>query len=137
MAGLRAVIGNNMTITSASKEANRRWKKANPERVKEYQRKYQKKWRAANPIKQLERGWRRYGIKDMNAARYEELLVAQNGVCAICKKANTKPIRLSVDHDKATGKVRGLLCDRCNKALGQLGDTVEGLEAALNYLRAA
>lgn len=47
---------------------------------------------------------------------YEALLEAQGGVCAICGNPPAKR-RLSVDHDHATGKVRGLLCFRCNRAL--------------------
>ena len=53
------------------------------------------------------------GITD---AAYEALLEQQGGHCAICS-ATPKTRRLHVDHDHATGKVRGLLCHRCNRAL--------------------
>lgn len=45
---------------------------------------------------------------------YEQTLAKQNGTCAICKKAHKSGCRLSVDHCHTTGRVRGLLCKRCN-----------------------
>ena len=48
--------------------------------------------------------------------RYAEMLRAQNGGCAICGNP-PKTRRLDVDHDHRTGRVRGLLCHRCNRAL--------------------
>jgi hypothetical protein len=53
------------------------------------------------------------GVSD---ADYEALLAAQGGGCAICGNP-PKTRRLHVDHDHKTGKVRGLLCHRCNRAL--------------------
>jgi Recombination endonuclease VII len=44
---------------------------------------------------------------------------------------------LNNDHDHSTGKFRGWLCSSCNTAIGKLGDTVEGLEAAISYLKKA
>ncbi len=71
---------------------------------------------------------RTYGI---TIEQYDELLERQDGLCGICREAN----KLVVDHDHQTGAVRGLLCDKCNRSLGGLGDTEESLEAALAYLR--
>ena len=56
---------------------------------------------------------KRYGI---SAAEYDAMLLAQNGRCAICKRP-PKRNRLHVDHDHATGRVRGLLCVGCNSKL--------------------
>jgi hypothetical protein len=53
------------------------------------------------------------GVTD---AEYARLLEAQGGHCALCPNT-PKTRRLHVDHDHATGKVRGLLCHRCNRAL--------------------
>ncbi len=44
---------------------------------------------------------------------------------------------MNVDHCHASGKVRGILCTVCNTGLGMLGDTLEGLRAATDYLTAA
>ena len=64
---------------------------------------------------------------------YDEMLVAQGGVCAICRRPpSDNP--LDVDHDHTTGEVRGLLCHRCNVGLGYFGDGLLGLESALRYL---
>ena len=52
----------------------------------------------------------------VTSADYDRMLAAQGGVCAICGSP-PKTRRLHVDHDHATGKVRGLLCHRCNRAL--------------------
>lgn len=59
-----------------------------------------------------------------------QLIEAASGKCGICRRRAARV----VDHDHHTGKVRGLLCDRCNSALGWLGDSVEGVRRALHYL---
>ncbi|HEX2040479.1 MAG TPA: endonuclease domain-containing protein, partial [Acidimicrobiales bacterium] len=56
------------------------------------------------------------------------------GRCAICKRKPTKGISLHVDHEHRTRRVRGLLCFRCNNALGDFGDRSDLLVAALDYL---
>lgn len=62
---------------------------------------------------------KRYGI---GVAEYDAMLVAQDGKCKICQRAraskNTKFRFFAVDHDHNTGAVRGLLCVKCNGALG-------------------
>lgn len=61
-------------------------------------------------------------------------LKQQNNLCAICNGPPTGR-RLGVDHCHRTGKFRGLLCGRCNSALGLFRDNIENLETALEYLR--
>ena len=71
---------------------------------------------------------------------YELMLKEQAGCCAICgkpkedNKVRGKLLYLAVDHDHKTGKVRGLLCNQCNRGLGMLGDTKEALMRAHDYL---
>lgn len=69
-------------------------------------------------------------------SEWDTLVLAQEGRCAACGKELVKP---QVDHDpEAIGHfVRGLLCVTCNTGIGKLGDTIEGLEGRLLYLRAA
>lgn len=62
----------------------------------------------------------------------DKLIDAQNNRCAICEKKLGK--RFCVDHDHATGKVRGILCYRCNTGIGLLGDNADGIKKALEYL---
>jgi hypothetical protein len=82
----------------------------------------------ANRIFRLKRD---YGI---TPEQYEEMLVHQNGVCAICGNPDKHGRNLAVDHSHETGKVRGLLCTHCNTGIGVLGDTADHLRAALKYL---
>jgi len=56
----------------------------------------------------------------------------QGGCCAIC---GNKLIKANTDHDHKTGEVRGLLCARCNRALGRFADRLDLLEAAVRYLK--
>lgn len=64
---------------------------------------------------------------------YDAMLRRQDGKCAICVEAPTKH-NLSIDHDHHTGKVRGLLCGNCNRALGLFRDNVSRLRRAITYL---
>lgn len=73
---------------------------------------------------------KRYGI---TVAQYNELILKQNGVCAICKTEGNKQ-SLSVDHSHETGKIRGLLCHNCNLAIGLCHDDIAILKASIEYL---
>lgn len=72
--------------------------------------------------------------------KYVEMLLAQNGVCAVCSKPETsihngKVRPLSVDHDHETGAVRDLLCGKCNSGLGYFNDDLTLMAKAIGYLR--
>ena len=73
---------------------------------------------------------KRYGI---TPAEYSAILEAQGGHCAACPEAENGGKRLYVDHDHETGAVRGLLCQKCNSALGLLGDSEYRLMQLLDY----
>lgn len=82
---------------------------------------------------------RAYGI---TYEQYQDLLIKQNGCCAICKKKESRinpkskdVQQLSVDHCHKTGKIRGLLCSRCNLLLGRIDDDILLLEAFIDYLQ--
>lgn len=104
-------------------EAKRRWNAESPAALAGRRRRYE-----ANP--EIFRDYTlrsKYGITQ---AQCDEMAEKQGGVCAICQERK----KLCVDHCHETGRVRGLLCMRCNTALGQLGDSVAGLRRFLEYL---
>jgi hypothetical protein len=75
----------------------------------------------------------RYGI---TLSDYNSKLSKQGGACAICRAPESKQGQhLSVDHCHTSGINRGLLCDRCNRALGAFKDSISLLERAVEYLR--
>lgn len=88
------------------------------------------KWcsRTCSHIKQLAT---KHGLEHWE---FRDLVERQAGRCAICGKTPTAT-SLHIDHDHATGRVRGLLCISCNTGLGKLGDSEEALMRAIDYLR--
>ena len=62
------------------------------------------------------------------------MLAAQGGVCALCHRPPLAGKTLHVDHDHATGRVRGVLCFTCNNALGDFEDDPGRLRGAASYL---
>jgi hypothetical protein len=78
---------------------------------------------------------------NINSKDYNELLKTQKGKCAICKKEEKaftkygKKRNLAVDHCHKTGKIRGLLCTKCNTAIGSFEDNLELLNNAIKYLK--
>lgn len=66
--------------------------------------------------------------------QYNQMLHDQHQTCYICQLHVNLTGTLAVDHCHSTQKVRGLLCKKCNQALGQLRDNVEALQRAIIYL---
>lgn len=77
-----------------------------------------------------------YGI---TVEQYTALMEAQAGLCAICEAPEHLEHfeSLCVDHDHETGEVRGLLCNRCNRAIGLLQDRYDLVQTAADYLKNA
>jgi hypothetical protein len=73
----------------------------------------------------------RYGLRP---GQYDEMRIAQDDRCAICRTPDAAGRRWHVDHCHATGKVRGLLCSACNLTLGKMGDDPARLRAAAEYI---
>ena len=63
---------------------------------------------------------------------YDAILEKQDSVCAICSKK--PPGNLHIDHNHQTSEVRGLLCGKCNRAIGLLNDDVSLFSRAITYL---
>jgi len=72
---------------------------------------------------------------NLSLEAYDNMLASQGGTCAICKNDCPTGRLLAVDHDHETGRVRGLLCARCNPGLGYFADSPDLLAAAADYLR--
>lgn len=74
------------------------------------------------------RGKYRHCITDENLKIY----LAENKTCNICNKVSNK---LFLDHNHKTKKIRGLLCMKCNLAIGHFADNISLLEKAIEYLK--
>lgn len=83
------------------------------------------------PAKRRAQLLRDYGL---TVEAYNDLLVSQHGVCAICGGQPPRGRSFHVDHDHTTGAVRGLLCATCNTGIGGLKDSVDLLRKAADYL---
>jgi hypothetical protein len=84
--------------------------------------------------KQANHRLRKYGVTRED---YASMMDSQGGVCAICAEGCDLHGHLCVDHDHATGEVRGLLCHRCNAGLGYFKDDQALMRAAIGYVSGA
>lgn len=91
-------------VTTA--EQRRAWRKANPDKVREYQLRHQPRATAAQ-----------YGL---TVGEVHALFAAQDGRCGVCAKQLVPwpSLKTHIDHDHQTGKVRGILCSSCNRCEG-------------------
>jgi len=85
----------------------------NKYKIKEYQLKYN------------------YGL---TKEQYEQMLITQDGKCAICNKIFNNKKAMHVDHNHKTGKIRQLLCQHCNTAIAFLNEDISILSRAIDYL---
>lgn len=99
-----------------------------------------KEWHKKNKDKR--RTYRIKKIYGINIDQYNEMNEKQKNTCAICKKPESvfsnqgnKIKSLSVDHNHITGKVRGLLCSKCNCLIGYSLESVDLLQEAIKYLK--
>lgn len=106
------------TCKKCLNQYNIKWRREHPE--KSY------KWNKSKLLK------KKYGITTND---YDRMSQKQKHCCAICKKPGIDfKTGLGVDHDHDTGKVRGLLCVKCNTAIGSLNG-IELLRSAIRYFR--
>ena len=106
----------NLSCKSCCHNKAREWSKNNPDKVKDSRRK--------TKLKQ------KYGI---STEEYDKMFDEQKGVCYICEQTHVRR-SLNVDHCHATGKVRKLLCDKCNMVLGLVNDSGSLLLKMKDYL---
>lgn len=117
--------------TNAIRECRQR----NPERYQQLDKLRKKRFRSKHPTAQMDYHFRScYGI---SFAQVESMRAEQKGLCAICKlppRGRMGKGVLQVDHNHTTGKVRRLICDPCNRGLGNFNDDPERLRKAAQYL---
>ena len=88
-----------------------------------------KRWEDRHPGRSR---FRRYGITQ---EQYDAMVAAQGGVCLICRQPPSgKRATLAIDHDHSTGRVRALLCTRCNAGIGQFRERPDVMYRAIRYL---
>ena len=111
-------------------ERRREWARDYLRRNPEYAEKARERSRAAQAAKRAnDPGFQH------RSAFYRQLIEAQGGeTCGICGETPSARQRLQVDHDHITDEIRGLLCARCNRMLGQAQDSAEILRSALAWL---
>ena len=133
------VTGYTYRCKKCRNQKQKEWVKKNPDKVKILNLKHRetRKEYYSSPERKLKYR-KKYIEKAFNIpySQYEQMQTAQNNVCAICKEKETcsRQEYLSVDHNHTTGKVRGLLCNSCNRALGYFRDNPVFVENAKNYL---
>lgn len=100
---------------------------------------YQREYGRANPHIRRKIHIKRYYGLDWEV--YCKMYASQEGKCKICgveinlyKDKKSQIETTAIDHNHLTGKVRGLLCSKCNKGLGSFGDNIELLKIAIEYL---
>ncbi len=84
--------------------------------------------------KRVSKECHRKRITGCSREKYEELRIAQDSRCAICR-LYIENRELDTDHCHTTGRIRGLLCNKCNRGLGYVSDSVEYLQAMIDYLK--
>jgi hypothetical protein len=78
--------------------------------------------------------WRLKSVFGITVEQYDEMLKSQNNSCAICERTEPTGYGWHVDHCHTTGKVRGLLCSKCNQAIGLFDENLNSMKKAITYL---
>lgn len=144
---IKAIKTRNNRI-DAAREYNREWRKRNPCKQSEANRRWRQSHRAWYLARQKEyrkrmlakdKNWDKrkainasYGI---TLEKYYSMVEAQNHRCALCNRSCKSGRQLSIDHNHKTGKIRELLCGNCNVGLGNFQDDPEILQKAVAYLQ--
>jgi hypothetical protein len=92
-----------------------------------------KRWQEQNP--NYNHNWRLASVFGLTGEDYAKMLKKQKGTCAICDQVNKSGKRLAVDHDHASGQIRGLLCTNCNSIVGKVYDSQAFVDRLIKYLR--
>lgn len=111
-----------------------RWCLANPDKWKIIKERRKLKETIDPEFKIQKRNARLKSVYGLEVGDFEQLLIGQDYSCALCFRKQGK-IRLHVDHDHASGQVRGLLCHQCNWYLGTIDADPTIIDRITNYRR--
>lgn len=124
------------TNRDSRNETRRKYEAKNRESVVAYQKERHKRtWpliRDKENAKRREKYFQqKYGV---SLAELDVIAEQQKGLCLICSKPFGERKRRHIDHCHKTGKVRGVLCSRCNQGLGLFKEDVFSLQRAISYI---
>jgi uncharacterized Zn finger protein (UPF0148 family) len=139
---------NRGAVVTCTRCRQRSWYEKNKERVKAdskgyYQKtrkrriKLAKKWREEN-IEQHRRNARKFKLKNkygITLEQFDQMMEEQKGLCFLCQKPSPNGRRLSIDHCHKENRVRKLLCEFCNRALGFIERDPAWVTRAIEYLK--
>jgi hypothetical protein len=118
------------------REKSARWREANRDKSIAYQRAYHQARKDDPEFRRKRRENMLRYTYGITQAEVDALIEAQGGLCAICGGERNGPgTRLHIDHCHDTGKVRGMLCAKCNTAIGLLDNDPDRAELVARYLR--
>ncbi len=129
----RAVINKRCREKNLEKHKARgkRYLEENREKVLARRKKYYQKNRTKLLEEEKQRRFSSYGITQGD---YDDLMAKQEGLCPICERSLFEGTQINIDHCHSTGKVRGLLHNKCNMLLGLAGDDLNLFYNAIRYL---
>lgn len=117
--------------TKSLKDKRKEYNKKNKEKFKKYFKDRYQRIKNMTGVRESELK-RRYGI---TLDKYNDMFTFQEGKCLTCSRHQSElKHALCVDHCHATGKVRGLLCKKCNTVLGFVNDDISILKTMIKYL---
>ena len=134
--------GHRQCLTCRKMYVKQNYEAKTAEKLDWHKQNYKKNRTSILETKRIYRANKRHlEVKYKLVTSYKEIVLSQNGVCAAC--GNPPEGQFHVDHDHSCcngsfscGKcVRGLLCPNCNKALGNVNDSIERLEMLIQYLQ--
>lgn len=102
-----------------------------PEEKENYNKIYDERKKQKNHNSRFNTIKRTYNL---NKEEFLEKFKSQNGCCEICNKKFQKQRDIRIDHSHTTGKIRGLLCNKCNVCLGIHDENIDLLMSVINYL---
>ena len=134
-----SAVGRTYQCKACRREVHKGWRAANPERIKELNEHHKETRKSYYSDPEVKLKYRKRMIEKsfgISYSEYEAMYKSQGGKCAICsgEESCARNEHLAIDHCHESGRIRGLLCSTCNRALGLFKDSIDVLEGAKQYL---